>query len=169
MGPLVHVHTHTQTPGQLVHTHRADMWMSVSVCWERLSSPCFWARCQAQLPAVRGQGNTMAPNVAHYPPSVFYQLRKQRRTQLILKKHTQVRHICPHAEYVKWAQWVKMTYSISRKWEKNWISLLYIGCGGHRREVWHWNGSAEWENVTLSNSLAFISSWQKFLWAYVCF
>lgn len=69
--------THIDTHSRCVLWSRyvsVDLWMSVSVCWECLSSPCFWASCQAQLPAVLGQGNTMALNVAHHPPSILYQL-----------------------------------------------------------------------------------------------
>lgn len=62
---------------QHARVHAADTvsaGLSASVCCECLSSPCFWARCQAQLPAVGGQGNTMAPNVAQHPRSMLYQL-----------------------------------------------------------------------------------------------
>lgn len=90
---LLLLHTHTLPMCICSRYASVDLWMSVSVCWECLSSPCFWAWCQAQLPAVLGQGNTMALNVAHHPPSILYQLGKkscskrgQRSTHFILQK-----------------------------------------------------------------------------------
>ena len=92
-----HTHTHTHYPCVL-HSRFAsvNLWMSVSVCWECLSSPCFWASCQAQLPAVLGQGNTMALSVAHHPPSILYQLGEKscsKRGQRSAQKRIQVQYI----------------------------------------------------------------------------
>lgn len=60
--------------------------LSASVCCECLSSPCFWAPCQAQLPAVRGQGNTMAPNGAQHPRSMLYQLEEREREKKVVQR-----------------------------------------------------------------------------------
>ena len=82
-----HPNTHSHVSATLIHSSHhtnyqlalcsryvsIDLWMPVSVCWEGLSSPCFWACCQTQLPAVLGQGNTMVLNVVHQPPSILYQ------------------------------------------------------------------------------------------------
>lgn len=84
-----------------------DLWMSVSVCWECLSSPCFWASCQAQLPAVLGQGNTMALNVAHHPPSILYQLGKK-----VVQREDKEVHVTLYRNTHRYSIYMRTVYAL---------------------------------------------------------